>query len=314
MKSLLYSILAMSLPPVCAQSAAPELTPLPKDMAQQLAELQNDDIAEEVEETAAEPAAEQPQRTPEGFPIVFHEPSNAMFHRRYLPVEIDIKPSWKLTPAQMVTAMQLPRPRKNGKGYLYPEDLNPTPEQKADGSALTDNQRYLMRRARRATMDTACWEAYKAAKAFNRQYAEQLERQDKQGKHIRVNLSIQHGFYMDGDKELMNFSVCSGKKSTPTPTGHYRIIEKDKNHRSNLYNDASMPFYLRLTLDGVGMHQGPLMGYPSSHGCIRLSSTTAQHLYKNCEVGTPVFVYSDPKEAKPRPPKQQKSSKRRKRG
>ena len=272
--------------------------------------LQDDDTAEEVE-AAAEPPA--PEYTPEGHAIVFREPSSAMFHRRYMPVEITIQQSWKLTPAQMVTAMQLPRPRKNGKGYYYPEDLLPTEEQKADGSALTENQRYLMRRARRSAMDTACWECYKAAKAFNKKYAEQLERIDKRGKYIRVNLAIQHGFYMDGTKELMNFSVCSGKKSTPTPQGHYHIIEKDKDHKSNLYNSAKMPFYLRLTLDGVGIHQGPLMGYPASHGCIRLSAATAQHLFKNCAVGMPVFVHHDSSESKPRPPKAKKAASRRKR-
>lgn len=287
---------AAMLPCVYAQEAMPV--------------LQDDDTAEEVE---AEEVTPSPEFTPEGYPIVFREPSNAMFHRRYMPVEITIQQSWKLTPAQMVTAMQLPRPRKNGKGYYYPEDLLPTEEQKADGSALTENQRYLMRRARRSAMDTACWECYKAAKAFNKKYAEQLERIDKRGKYIRVNLAIQHGFYMDGTKELMNFSVCSGKKSTPTPQGHYHIIEKDKDHKSNLYNSAKMPFYLRLTLDGVGMHQGPLMGYPASHGCIRLSAATAQHLFKNCAVGMPVFVHHDSSESKPRPPKAKKAASRRKR-
>ena len=274
----------------------------------------DDDTAEEVE--AVEPAAEEApaaEYTAEGYPIVFREPSNAMFHRRYMPVEITIQKSWKLTPAQMVTAMQLPRPRKNGKGYLYPEDLLPTAEQKAEGSALTENQRYLMRRARRSAMDTQCWECYKAAKAFNRQHAEQLERIDKRGRHIRINLAIQHGFYMDGTTELLNFSVCSGKKSTPTPQGHYRVIEKDKDHRSNLHNNAKMPFFLRLTLDGVGLHQGPLMGYPSSHGCIRLGATTAERLFKECETGTPVFVYHDSTESKPKPPKPKNSGRRRKR-
>ena len=284
MKFLLYSVLALNLLPALAQSAEPG---------------------------PAAPAQEEPQLTPEGYPVVFREPSDAMFHRRYLPVEIEINPAWKLTPAQMATAMQLPRPRRDGKGYLYPEDLAPTAGQKEDGSALSDRQRYQMRRARRTALDTAAWAEFKAAKAFNKRYAEPLERADKRGRHIRVNVSIQHGFYMDGEKELLNFSVCSGKKSTPTPTGHYRVIEKDRNHRSNLYNNASMPFYLRLTLDGVGMHQGPLPGYPASHGCIRLSSTTAQHLFKNCEVGTPVFVYADPTEAKPKPPQPQPRRRRR---
>ena len=301
MMRLLYSVLALSLPPAAAQTAAPEPAPAPPGMERQAEDTAGNGTAEEAE----------PRLTPEGYPVVFHEPSDAMFHRRYLPVEIEMKPAWKLTPAQMATAMQLPRPRRDGKGYLYPEDLNPTAAQKADGSALSERQRWQMRRARRAALDTACWEEFKAAKAFNRQYAEPLERLDKRGRHIRVNVSIQHGFFMDGERELMNFSVCSGKKSTPTPTGHYRVIEKDRNHRSNLYNNASMPFYLRLTLDGVGMHQGAMAGYPASHGCIRLGYTTAQHLFKECGVGTPVFVYADPQETKPKPPAPPRKARRR---
>ena len=313
MKNILYSVLALSLLPVCAQSAETGPSPLPADAERQPGETGNNGAAEGVEPAPAAPDEEKPQLTPEGYPIVFREPSDAMLHRRHLPVEIEINPAWKLTPAQMVTAMQLPRPRKDGKGYLYPEDLNPTAGQKEDGSALSDRQRYQMRRARRSALDAASWAEYKAAKAFNKQYAEPLERADKRGKYIRVNVSIQRGFFMDGDKELLNFTVCSGKRSTPTPTGHFHVIEKDRYHHSNLYNNASMPYYMRLTMDGVGMHQGPLAGYPASHGCIRLSSSTAQHLFKHCEVGTPVFVYADPKEARPQAPKRQTRSGRRRR-
>lgn len=311
MKIFLYSILALGMLPV--QSAEPGPTSSQVEVERQQGEAGSDNAAGDAVPAPVAPEQEEPQLTPEGYPIVFREPSDAMLHRRHLPVEIELNPAWKLTPAQMVTAMQLPRPRKDGKGYLYPEDLNPTAEQKEDGSALSDRQRSQMRRARRSAQDTASWAEYRAAKAFNKKYAAPLEQADKRGKHIRVNVSIQHGFFMDGDKELLNFTVCSGKRSTPTPTGHFHVIEKDRYHHSNLYNNASMPFYMRLTMDGVGMHQGPLAGHPASHGCIRLSSTTAQHLFKHCEVGTPVFVYADPKEARPQAPKRQTRSGRRRR-
>ena len=67
------------------------------------------------------------------------------------------------------------------------------------------------------------------------------------------------------------------------------VLEKRQKHRSNLYN-ASMPFFMRLTIDGVGLHQGPVRSYPASHGCIRLTYDDARFLFKTCDVGTAVFV------------------------
>ena len=33
-----------------------------------------------------------------------------------------------------------------------------------------------------------------------------------------------------------------------------------------------------------------MVGYPASHGCIRLSAKTAAFLWKYCYIGMPVFV------------------------
>lgn len=110
-------------------------------------------------------------------------------------------------------------------------------------------------------------------------------------KRIDINLSTQRGKLLQGEKELYSFAVCSGKKSTPTPTGSYSILEKDRHHSSNLYPDSPMPYFMRLTWDGVGLHQGPMRSRPSSHGCIRLSRSTAAFLFSVCPGGTSVKVH-----------------------
>jgi hypothetical protein len=38
-------------------------------------------------------------------------------------------------------------------------------------------------------------------------------------------------------------------------------VEKDKDHRSSLYDDAWMPHMLRITWNGIALHGGPLPGY-----------------------------------------------------
>lgn len=50
-------------------------------------------------------------------------------------------------------------------------------------------------------------------------------------------------------------------------------------HRSNLYDDAPMPYMQRLTWGGVALHAGRVPGYPASHGCIRLPGGFAKKLY-----------------------------------
>lgn len=41
---------------------------------------------------------------------------------------------------------------------------------------------------------------------------------------------------------------------------------------------------------GVGMHAGYLLGYPASHGCIRLPKEMAARFFQNVTIGTPVAI------------------------
>lgn len=53
-----------------------------------------------------------------------------------------------------------------------------------------------------------------------------------------------------------------------------------------------MPYWMRLTSYGVGMHAGdiPDPGLPASHGCIRLPKEMAQKLFEVVSVGTNVTI------------------------
>lgn len=224
--------------------------------------------------------------------VRFRDPARAMYQRRFQPVQVSIRKEWKLTETQLQTAMQAPRKKPGSRPprYIYPEDESPTPTQLADGSALTQKQRALMRKARARALEAACWQAFTEAQEYNRKHDEEITRQEKQGRYLSLHLRTQRGVYMEGGKVLLSFSFCSGKRSTPTPTGHFHIMEKDRTHRSNLHNNADMPFFMRLTLGGVGLHQGAVRSRPSSHGCIRLYRKTAEFLFEHCPVGTPVFI------------------------
>jgi len=108
-----------------------------------------------------------------------------------------------------------------------------------------------------------------------------------------VSLDEQRAYvYRNG--VLIGVSTAStGKKGHETPTGVFTILQKNKEHYSNLYNNAPMPYMQRLTWGGIALHAGGLPGYPASHGCIRLPSEFARQLFETTATGMTVVVASD---------------------
>ncbi|MGC3990913.1 MAG: L,D-transpeptidase family protein [Chthoniobacteraceae bacterium] len=136
--------------------------------------------------------------------------------------------------------------------------------------------------------------------------------------NVLVSLSRQRAYLMVNGDTYIDTPISSGKRAGMTPTGDFKVLEKDKDHRSSVYGNfvdskgrvvrggvslkidsapsgthysgAPMLFFMRLTGDGVGMHIGILPGYPASHGCIRLPAEIAPLIYEKVKVGTPVTV------------------------
>lgn len=149
---------------------------------------------------------------------------------------------------------------------------------------------------------------------------ELLSRTNAENSHIKVNLAIQRAFLMNGEEVAIDYPICSGTKSRPTPTGTFYITEKIVDKRSNRYGkmlDASgnvvnsdadsikdkvpeggkflgapMRYWMRLTNDGVGHHIGPMprSRRPSSHACVRGPSGTIPTVYSKVKVGTRVVI------------------------
>lgn len=126
---------------------------------------------------------------------------------------------------------------------------------------------------------------------------------------------------------LAEMDVSPGVDGHPTPTGKFRVTEKMPLKRSNLYGQyvkkgteevvvarawehegpqpegtaylgIAMPWWMRLTADGVGMHVGGFeRGKPTSHGCIRCPEEGQKVFYEKCRVGTPIHVHEGEHEA-----------------
>ncbi|MEG1257775.1 MAG: L,D-transpeptidase family protein [Akkermansia sp.] len=143
----------------------------------------------------------------------------------------------------------------------------------------------------------------------------------KQKKKIVICLKEQRGRYYINDKVAIDFPVSTGVRAHPTSTGSYQVIGKKVNHASNLYGKiydakgkcidysanatdaipeggrfagSKMPYWQRLTNDGLGLHVGKVRRTPQSHGCIRIQSATAKTLFAQTSIGTPVSIQQLP--------------------
>lgn len=107
---------------------------------------------------------------------------------------------------------------------------------------------------------------------------------------VVVNLDQQLAYAYRNGVLIGWTSVSSGKKGYDTPIGVFHTLQKDKDHRSSIYNNAPMPYTQRLTWGGVALHAGGLPGYPSSHGCVHLPSAFAERLFEVSPLGMTVVV------------------------
>ena len=80
------------------------------------------------------------------------------------------------------------------------------------------------------------------------------------------------------------FPISSGARGTPARA--FVILSKEKDHYSTKYDNAWMPYSLRLFGDYF-LHGGILPSYAASHGCVRLIYENAVFVYNWARIGTP---------------------------
>jgi hypothetical protein len=105
-----------------------------------------------------------------------------------------------------------------------------------------------------------------------------------------VSLAGQRVTIYDADGWIMRAPVSSGIAGRETPAGVFSVVAKDKDHHSNLYDDAWMPNMERVTWSGIALHGGPLPGYAASHGCVRMPYDFAENLFGKTRIGMRVII------------------------
>ena len=112
-----------------------------------------------------------------------------------------------------------------------------------------------------------------------------------------VSIKSQQVIFYDADGWILRAPVSTGTKGRETPAGVFAVVEKEVDHRSNMYDDAWMPHMQRITWNGIALHGGPLPGYAASHGCVRMPFSFADKLFPKTRIGMRVII--SPNDAPP---------------
>lgn len=116
-----------------------------------------------------------------------------------------------------------------------------------------------------------------------------------EGRWVEVDLSDQTVTAWDGDQVFMHTLVSTGKASTPTVTGRFKVRVKLPETRmvGPDYDTPDVPwtmyYYRGYALHGAYWHNN--FGTPVSHGCVNLPVDKAQALFDWASVGMEVIVH-----------------------
>jgi L,D-transpeptidase catalytic domain len=111
-------------------------------------------------------------------------------------------------------------------------------------------------------------------------------RDPRDGKHAEGNLGLQLLALTYGSQVYRIYPISSGKPSTPTILGHFRVYSKVPG-----YLPDGM-YFSNFFYGGFAIHgYDPAPDYPASHGCMRLPITDALSVYDWLDYGDAVDVY-----------------------
>jgi hypothetical protein len=121
------------------------------------------------------------------------------------------------------------------------------------------------------------------------------ENYDKNNLSVLVDLTEERLYLIDtyNNKILESYRIASGKESTPSPVGTWKIVSLGK------WSDGFGSRWLGLNVPwgkyGIhGTNKPYSIGSEASHGCIRMLNRDIEELYKYMQYGTIVAIYAGP--------------------
>jgi len=147
------------------------------------------------------------------------------------------------------------------------------------------------------------------------QNEEILKQANSSNTKVKIDLSDQRAQLIVGEEVALDLPCSTGKAGKRTPAGQFKIKRKVATKRSNIFGriykgssvvyggdrrkysgsgrfvGSPLPYWMRLTDDGIGMHySGNVKRYACSNGCIRMPMKEVKILFAKTRIGTPVEV------------------------
>ncbi|OGZ34501.1 MAG: hypothetical protein A2174_02720 [Candidatus Portnoybacteria bacterium RBG_13_41_18] len=125
-------------------------------------------------------------------------------------------------------------------------------------------------------------------------------------KRIEIDLRRQRMILYLNDEKIAEYVISSGRKGKMTMAGNFSILTKYPVAFGGLSQGQrwTMPYFIGFYMVGTeenGIHEMPFidgwrepatdLGYPVSHGCVRLGVGIAEKVYNFAEIGTPVWAH-----------------------
>ena len=132
-------------------------------------------------------------------------------------------------------------------------------------------------------------------------------RDDLNGYYVEVNLTRQHLWFYKNGQLVVESDLVSGipTEIRETHTGVYPLDSKESpktltGEQAGTSWSSDVTFWMPFT-EGQGLHDAPwrssfggsIYTYNGSHGCVNLPYRTAEIIYNNIDVGTPIVLYRE---------------------
>lgn len=95
--------------------------------------------------------------------------------------------------------------------------------------------------------------------------------------------------FRDGH-EIGAAAILKGYSEKPTPLGVFPILYMDADHKSSIYDDAPMPYTMRLTGDGVSIHGTKVENGYATNGCVGVPTPFAKLVFEQAKLGDRVII------------------------
>jgi lipoprotein-anchoring transpeptidase ErfK/SrfK len=132
-----------------------------------------------------------------------------------------------------------------------------------------------------------------------------LANENSAARRIVISIPDHKLTLMEGDKVIRVYAVATGKLSTPSPEGEFRVVNRVAHPtwfgpRGVVKPGPANPLgtrWLGLSAQGYGIHgtNAPdSIGKYASHGCIRMRNRDVEDLFGLVPMGTSVELIGEP--------------------